>query len=518
MFKKYRYLEGLTSLQFNTQGVYINYLGQVKDKLGNDINRQLDEDGHWCVDVDSWGGQRRYRIIDLMAIQFKNILLSKDNLDEIVAFPIDGNNDNLHANNIGYRFRSGKLRALKYPSYYVIPTFTGYGINDDFEVINLKSGNKIKWHITKCQENKNIKGGYRVSAGKTSNGKSAVMLRHRVIGLVFLAYPNNCDGLIVNHKDGIPGNDYPDNLEWITRQENNNHAWETGLRSQNKRVLARNVRTGEITEFYSISEASRRFGFPTDETMRQRIINSPFSFVFREGYQFKLKSDPRDWLIPDDPEEAIKLAITEIPVSVRSCSDLSVRVFNSISSAASFAGLVPSSIKARLVKGDKSPLYGFQFAIRSSEVDWPDFDIETANRKPISSRIGVDARNVFTGETSSYSSIAQACKCHRYNMRWSLQYGEQPYLKNGWQFKKSSDEWSEIGDLEEILYKQQSSVMARSVDDGKVYISSTLRDLSFKLNVSPNWASRAANTRGNMIYEGYQWRRGITDEPWPIVG
>ena len=50
---------------------------------------------------------------------------------------------------------------------------------------------------------------------------------HRLVAMAF------CDGyepsLTVNHKDGKKQNNTPENLEWITKQENSKHEWATGL-------------------------------------------------------------------------------------------------------------------------------------------------------------------------------------------------------------------------------------------------------------------------------------------------
>lgn len=60
-----------------------------------------------------------------------------------------------------------------------------------------------------------------------ANGSKKKYYVHRLVAMAF------CDGydpsLTVNHKDGDKENNRPENLEWITKQENSRHEWDIGL-------------------------------------------------------------------------------------------------------------------------------------------------------------------------------------------------------------------------------------------------------------------------------------------------
>ena len=56
---------------------------------------------------------------------------------------------------------------------------------------------------------------------------STTLLAHRVIAETLIENKENKPE--VNHKDGNKKNNHPSNLEWVTRSENNLHAYSTGL-------------------------------------------------------------------------------------------------------------------------------------------------------------------------------------------------------------------------------------------------------------------------------------------------
>ena len=59
------------------------------------------------------------------------------------------------------------------------------------------------------------------------NGKGKKYLLHRLLAQAFI--PNPEGKPCVNHKDGNKHNNALRNLEWVTRSENQRHAYETGL-------------------------------------------------------------------------------------------------------------------------------------------------------------------------------------------------------------------------------------------------------------------------------------------------
>jgi hypothetical protein len=72
--------------------------------------------------------------------------------------------------------------------------------------------------------------GYIVFGLRNENKETKKVYLHRILAELFIPNPENKP--CVNHKDGVKYNNSLSNLEWCTYQENNNHAFETGLQKK----------------------------------------------------------------------------------------------------------------------------------------------------------------------------------------------------------------------------------------------------------------------------------------------
>lgn len=520
MLSRFVEIKGLTNLLGSNGEVLINTNGLILDSEGNRIPTSIDEDGHVTVNVRGWDGLRTYRVIDLVAIQYKSLQIPVSKYSSVIAFVIDGDKSNLHAGNVGYRFKDGKLESKDFPGHYYIPGFTRYVINEKGDMINSHTGRKMRWLTSRSQKKKNITGGYHITSVWFSARVFTSIGRHRALCLVFKDYPDNVDNLVTNHLDGVPGNDALDNLELVTRGQNNEHAWQNGLRSQNHEVLVRNVITGEVQEFLSVTRAAKGLGYASDETIRVRLANSAFGTVFHDGYQFKYKSDKRDWVIPKDPhkavEEAKRLAGLSKPLTVRNCRTGSISSYPSVNQAAESLMINPATIDYRLNKGDKSPLFGYQFKLESDEEAFPSFTKEELEQSLVPSSTKVDCRNLLTGEERSFDSTNLAREFlgvsslhHPFSRRW------QPIFPSGWQCKKSDWEWEEVENPLEAVYRSNRTISARCEDTGTFITGTSARDLGRLLNMDSKPLLSKALTKGKEIYKGYRFRLGTSDDAWP---
>lgn len=513
MFRRYEYLEGLTSLNDSNGKYLINTDGQIKNIKGNDLQYELDEEGHKVVYCLAWDGKRKYRVIDLVALQFKFLKLPLNKKGLVKAFVIDGDKQHTHASNVGYRF-SEKIEVEGFSGFYYVPGYPQMAINELGEAINVKKTDKKKWYITKPQKESNSAGGYFMTSVWFSGQGAAILGRHRALCLTFKDYPDNVDKLTVNHKNGIPGHDTLNNLEWATRGQNNFHAYFNDLKTQHMRVLIRNVRNGEVTEYYSICEAGRQLGI-SDETMRSRLKESNFGKIYADGTQAKLKNDPRPWVEHANVDLEIQKAKLSLPIKVRNCLTNEVTEFKSVLKAAKATGVDSSAIGYRLKIDLNTPLGGYQFKAVSDQRPWNDFSQEEylKSLKPHSQK--VVARNLFSEEIRVYDSIAKAMiDLQKFTLSTDLKKGLQPLTADGWQVKREQDAWELIEDFEEKIYLLQKGVMALT-PEGKILIGDSCKQLGSLLGLNGQTILKAAKSRGNVTYKGYRFRLGISSDDWP---
>lgn len=292
----------------------------------------------------------------------------------------DSNENNWHAENISYEFIEPQECPF-YPGYFYIPGFSRYVLSRSGDLLIVKTGYKKKWQITLPLKKKNIKGGYYVSYGSSDyTGKRKGLSRHRSLCLVFKPPGIHPDLLMVNHKDGIPGADELDNLEWCTSSENTKHGYENNL-YPNKLVPidAWNWLTGEKLSFTAIQKCADHFNL-THGLIASRLMYSNGK-KYPDGWRFKRKDEKWDHI-----NKYIGQSEQHRSLIGRNIFTNQVIVFDSIAEAGRLTDNNGFIIRSHCVGKPVTPLRGWNYRFLDEFEGWPiytDRHLEIFKQNPI---------------------------------------------------------------------------------------------------------------------------------------
>lgn len=190
----------------------------------------------------------------------------------------------------------------------------------------------------------------------THNGQTFPL--HRLIAEAFIPLMVEGEKIQVNHYDGDKTNNTPSNLEWVTPSGNITHAYETGLRKDNQHVEVKDLRTDEITEYYSISDCARYFDLSPAAVLLYLDIENPR--IFKNFYLIRRKGS--DWPEYDEAQIGAFPRGTPKPIFVRNKTENSFRVFITVTAAAEEYGITPGSLTIHLRRHKDKPYKGLIFS------------------------------------------------------------------------------------------------------------------------------------------------------------
>lgn len=126
-------------------------------------------------------------------------------------------------------------------------------------LLTISTRKEHKWYRTKrfIKTTGKTTGGYFGTRVCADDSFSTILHRHRAIGLVFINYNDNPLKLVINHLNGVPGDDRVENLEWTTHKGNSEHAIKNGLINRSVKVEFKNNITGEIIKYPNIRTCIR---------------------------------------------------------------------------------------------------------------------------------------------------------------------------------------------------------------------------------------------------------------------
>lgn len=173
--------------------------------------------------------------------------------------------------------------------FKVIPGYEGYAVNSVGEIINVKTGRSIKQYL--------FNGYFIVDA--FYNAHTETLPVHRAVALAWLDTPADESFKVVNHVDGVKTNNAVSNLEWSTFSLNNYHAVNNGLRNDNIACKLRNIVSGEITFFNSVSQCLGFLGLKKN-IPRGSLMTRCFGQLYSDKYELRIAGDLAPWFYVDN--------------------------------------------------------------------------------------------------------------------------------------------------------------------------------------------------------------------------
>lgn len=389
----------------------INQYGEIFDS-SNTLIKTEDDGKDIKVEINWIFGKKKYYLGVLVFLTFKKIALPDHLWNNLIPLYIDGNYKNNNPSNIIYKFINGKLEVEGHPNFYYIPFYTNYGIDLTGKLININTNKEKSWYITKPVIERNSKGGYLATRIVNDFGNSSNVLRHRLMGLTFLDFPSNYSDMVINHKNGIPGDDNPDNLEWVSVSENNTHAVENGLcPNRTNPVLMKNLITNEIIRFDSIIACSKYLGYERDKFISYRLKYSP-NKVFADMLLFKY-DDGSDWPIIDLKNVKIVRNGIASDIMARNVFTGEIIIFNGAEQGEKVLGIKAETITRHARGNLLIPYNGYNFRYVVGGDKWPkhtERHLICYRNSPIDPPDAVIVKNIITEEETFYISRELAAK------------------------------------------------------------------------------------------------------------
>lgn len=317
---------------------------------------------------------------------------------------LDGNKDNWEPTNVTYRFTKGPLECPFHSGFFYVPGFSRYAINQDGSMIVVKTGKERKWtRVINSKES--IRGGYVSAPCVSDNGIKKNLSRHRALCLTFKEYSDHPSNFIVNHKNGIGGDDRLDNLEFCTYSQNTQHAYDNGLYANKLAAIdVINWITGFEKSYPSIVAFCRESGL--SHNLVTGRLNGGNERRHEDGWRIKRSTDA--WL---PLNERVGQLETQRSVTARNIHTGVRIIYSSIGEASRETGIGSTAIRDHCAYKNTLPLHGWNFRFIEDFAGWPNYSeqqIEIFKDKPIRPGDGIEVHDLETNQTLFFTSAEKA--------------------------------------------------------------------------------------------------------------
>lgn len=167
------------------------------------------------------------------------------------------------------------------PGFYYIPGASLYVINSSGDLFNLETDELEEARAVKTTHGHYW--AYNIFCDIVTGKQRAYA--HRLMALAFKGFPK-IGQTQVNHIDGNKVNNGRNNVEWVTRGENQLHAYKERLRKESRVVIVTDLETGEEVRCHSMTHAVEQFGIESKQAWNFILAHSKTPYLGR--WQFTI--------------------------------------------------------------------------------------------------------------------------------------------------------------------------------------------------------------------------------------
>lgn len=267
--------------------------------------------------------------------------------------------------NLYLRYPKEGIEHPENKGYYYIPGYELNLINKKGCVIRILKGKVTTPTISEKQKEQNVS--YVYTTVDINQERNSGRVVHRLLAITFKDPPENYPLLVVDHLNGKKYDFALDNLEWVTSQVNNSRAVKNGLREDGTVVLVKDKITGEVTQYFSLTELARSLGVHP-----QYIVDGKTNAnqTYKGRYVIKDLDDERDWSF----FENIKLSGKGMGVRARCVTTGVITTYKSTKQASKVTGTHQNAIAQYFRnKSDPCIINGYEWKLESDMTTWTDF-------------------------------------------------------------------------------------------------------------------------------------------------
>lgn len=403
----YRMKKHISYLPASARRYSVSKDGKVYDYRDSLLRTAIGENGKE-VEIEWVNGKRHYSIAILVLVTYNGWFIPDHLLDQVVPIYLNNNKNDCSYSNLTYRFEGNSLPVEDLDGFYYIPNFGKYAINKAGELINIETLKYKTWSITPPNETRNTQGGYRYNRVVRDDGVSVTLFRHRALWTAFNAFGSEIYDYVINHKNGICGDDRLENLELVTYLANNIHAVINGLRRDNRVVYSKNIKTGQELKFASLTQCATHFGFTHSSHIVSRITSGK---IYSDYLVFKYNEG--DWPNYDLENTKISIAKSTNQIMARDVHDGTILVFNGTFEGERLTGVKAGSILSHVKNKTVIPINGWNFRYTHLEQDWPVFNeyhLRIFKAFPIYPSDGLFVTYCENNKKEFFESVSMACQ------------------------------------------------------------------------------------------------------------